>query len=89
MSDVTENDLRLLRHMVGATGRDRRAWGYRNHFAPGDGDLEAMERLEAAGLVRRGEPYWNTYSFHATEAGLDRLGLGRVVKRRILSGVEG
>ena len=89
MSDVTENDLRLLRHMVGATGRDRRAWGYRNHFAPGAHDMESMARLEAAGLAVRGTPYWSGCFFHATEAGLDRLGVGRVVKRRILNGGEG
>lgn len=80
------DDVAKLRHMVGATGRDRRLWGYRNHYAPGGDAIAAMERLEAAGLVARGAPYWATNFFHATRAGCRKAGLGRTAMARAMEG---
>lgn len=67
-------DLSILRHMLGvASNVPKKDIGYRNYFnsCPGHSDLPSLERLEANGLVRRGEPnYW-----HATEAGCKAIGL--------------
>lgn len=84
LARVSDDDMEKLRHMVGATGKNRRRWGCRNHYAPGGDAAEAMERLHAAGLVERGRPYYDVHYYHATEAGCRAVGMGRVTMRRCL-----
>jgi len=73
---ISDTDLSYLRHMLGIGEHiKKRHWGYRNHFAPGGVDIQYMERLEAAGLVRKGRVYEDTNYYHATEAGCVAAGL--------------
>lgn len=73
---INDTDMVNLRHMLGIGSHiKKRQWGYRNHFAPGGADIQSMERLESAGLVRKGRPYEETYYYHATEAGCRAAGL--------------
>ncbi|MDA8152035.1 MAG: hypothetical protein ACYCVT_07210 [Acidithiobacillus ferrooxidans] len=52
---INDTDRDNLRHMLGIGSHiKKRQWGYRNHFAPAGVDLQSMERLESAGLVRKG-----------------------------------
>ena len=76
MTQVNDTDRDNLRHMLGIGSHiKKRQWGYRNHFAPAGVDLQSMERLESAGLVRKGRPYEDTHYYHATEAGCVAAGL--------------
>lgn len=73
---ISEADMDNLRHMLGIGSHiKKRQWGYRNHFAPGGPDIQSMERLAEAGLVRKGQPYQETHFYHATEAGCVAAGL--------------
>lgn len=67
-------DMNNLRHMLGVGSHiAKKDWGYRNYFnaQPGHFDEPSLLRLEASGLVRRGQrDYW-----HATEAGCKAIGL--------------
>ena len=70
MTQVNDVDLENLRHMLGIGSHiKKRQWGYRNHFAPGGADIQSMERLEEAGLVRKDRSYEGTHYYHATQAG--------------------
>ena len=67
---LSDADIENLRHMLGIGSHiKKRQWGYRNHFVPGGADIQSMERLELAGLVRKGRPYEDTHYYHATEDG--------------------
>lgn len=88
MSDERD-DLELVRHMLGVGSHiKKRDWGYRNYFAASDGgsDREALHRLVARGLVvlgRKASPEMGGHSyFHATEAGMDAIGLTSAQKRK-------
>ena len=78
LPDLTELDIRNLRHMTGA---DSAKPGYRNHFVTGHGSEshESMERLRAHGLVYlRKTPEWMSatdLTYHATTEGKVRIGL--------------
>ena len=76
MKNLSSDDMDNLRHMLGArSDQAKRNWGYRNHFAPGSSlDVQSMERLELAGLVKEGAPYHDTFYYHATEKGCAALG---------------
>jgi DNA-binding PadR family transcriptional regulator len=52
--------------------------------APGGDDVKSMERLEAAGLVRRGRPYHETHYYHATEKGCEVAGLNKTQTKNAL-----
>lgn len=84
---ITDDDLEKLRHMLGVGPRHpRRAWGFRNHYAPGASDVPAMERLVAAGLAERGAPYREAHFYHATASGCQRAGLSKAATRRVMDG---
>lgn len=75
--EVTLGDLAKLRHMLGIRADlPRSEWGWRNHFVAGDGDVPAMERLAAAGLVVRREVHDELVGggllYVATETGKER-----------------
>ncbi len=73
---INDMDMDNLRHMLGIGSHiKKRQWGYRNHFAPGVSDVQSMERLESAGLVRKGQLYQDSHFYHATEAGCVAAGL--------------
>lgn len=75
---VTSEDLRRLRHMLGATNIDEQAkWGWRNYFLSGRGEQRAsMLRLVAAALAVQGETTADEAAyFHATYAGCVAAGL--------------
>jgi len=76
-------DIIKLKHMLGIDGHDRSRWGWRNRYAPADCDVEAMLRLEAAGLVRKGNVYFEHHYYHATELAADLLSLGPAVRKRV------
>lgn len=90
MSDTTVNtsltakDIDNLRHMLGVhQQKPARQWGLRNYFACGGGENEkSMRRLEAAGFVRQGRPYENSFYFHATEEGCKAVGMNAAQIKR-------
>lgn len=86
IDDVTDEDLRKLRHMLGATPETPKSkWGYRNHYAAGRNAVEGMERLVAAGYAMRGRPFGAALHFyHATEAGCKALGFTKAAIARAL-----
>lgn len=85
---VTASDLDKLRHMLGADPQRYKPsqWGFRNYFAcggPGPNEL-AMRRLEAAGFVKQGRPYMESFYFVATEEGCKALGFNRAQIKRAM-----
>lgn len=83
---VTAADLDKLRHMLGATqDRKPKDWGFRNYYASGKGEPElAMRRLEAAGFVKQGRAYMDSFYFHATEEGCKALGFNKAQIKRAM-----
>jgi len=76
MSEITDEDLDNLRHMLGMIKRPKRNHGYRNHFVAGPVDIGSMNRLVAAGYAKRGSiPTDSGPWFYATEAGCKAVGL--------------
>jgi len=74
---ILPDDFGKLQRMLGAgEGSKKKDWGYRNYYAaPTSGEsLEAMRRLEVAGLVKEGRVTESMIYFHATEAGCKALG---------------
>ena len=65
--------------------QNQERWGFRNYYTCGLADLPSLERLEEAGLVRRGRPYEEGYYFQATEAGCILAGLNARQRREALS----
>ena len=86
MKTLSSDDMDKLRHMLGArSDQKKRNWGYRNHFAPGSSlDVQSMERLELAGLVKEGAPYHDTFYYHATEKGCAALGFSLAQTKRAM-----
>lgn len=75
-SAISAEDLGNLRHMLGIGQHiPKRQWGFRNYYASSVSDMPSMMRLEAAGFIRRGQPYEDAYYFHATESGCRAAGL--------------
>ena len=77
---VSESDLELVRHTVGAKPHiPKRQWGFRNHFCSGTSgkDYEGMLRLEKAGFMVRQErsEEWGGIYFYATVEGCKAIGL--------------
>ena len=82
---VTDDDMHSLRHMLGVSEQKRKStWGYRNYFAAGAGQIESMERLVSAGYVMRGGSSGSMTYYHATEAGMDAIGMSKAAKRRAM-----
>lgn len=80
---VTDEDMESLRHMLGASVHIKKSrWGYRNYFAAGAGQVESMERLVAAGYAFKGSKPFDLTYYHATEAGMDAIGMSKAAKRR-------
>ncbi|MBP6821522.1 MAG: hypothetical protein KA368_08265 [Acidobacteria bacterium] len=78
-----------LRHMLGAVSNVKKSnWGYRNHYCAGVGseDEASFTEMEKAGLVTRGRVIndGNSVFFHATEAGMDAIGLKPAQKKRAM-----
>lgn len=76
--DVSEKNLELLRHTLGATEKKRKNWGYRNYFCANnnetDPDYQGCRALERAGLMVAGNANKHSQYFHATEAGMKAIG---------------
>lgn len=84
---VSTEDIDNLRHMLGVQANlHERAWGYRNYFCPGGDNVKSMERLEKAGLARKGKPYNVMHYYHATEKGMRIAGLTAEQIRRARNG---
>ena len=79
---ICGDDVRRVMHTLGVRGIDRRRWGYRNHYAPGERDAGSMRRLVDAGLMEPGAPYRATRFHHATPLAGELLGFGRTLMRR-------
>ena len=78
MQTVTDDDMKKLRHMLGATEhRPKKNWGFRNYFAAGADSVPSLERLVAAGYCVRGAHY-----YHATRAGCAAAGLSKAATKR-------
>lgn len=74
LNGLLPRDFENLNHMTGCQPRyPKKDWGFRNHFAPGEKDIESMERLESAGFVIRGRKYYQTHFFHATKSGCEAI----------------
>lgn len=78
MGFISENQKRLLQHMLGADSRYmKKQWGFRNHFCASDNpecksrlDLEALEKK---GFVKSGERL-GYKTFWATKEGAISIG---------------
>jgi hypothetical protein len=81
MSELNEQDLNNLKHMLGATEHTRKKdWGYRNRFMAGGNDIASMERLKENELVRRINANTSIFSdpaYIATEKGCKHLGFNK------------
>jgi hypothetical protein len=76
-----------LRHMLGAVpGRyPKKQWGFRNHFCAGSGlQTESMRRLVAAGMVVEGRSQEHSTFFHATQKGMESVGMSKAAIKRTL-----
>lgn len=70
-TDLTEDDLRVLRHMLGIDDARKLPKPYRDHYCANAGDKKLL-RLEALGmvrLVRRPDPMTPYVTYSTTEAG--------------------
>lgn len=86
MTQVTAEDMRVLRSMAGCTHKNKKYWGYRNWYAGTADNLGPLLRLEASGLAVRGE-YSSTQPviyFHVTEKGCEALKLSRDITARVM-----
>jgi len=88
MNEVTDDDIKKLRHMLGANPEIKKPsqFGSRNYYLTaneGQG-MEAMRRLETAGLVWEGACLENETYFHANEAGCNKIGFTRTQIRRAI-----
>ena len=80
---VTPEDMKKLKHMLGATERrPKKNWGFRNYYAAGAGDVPGLDRLVSAGLCVRGAPYDKAHYYHATVAGCAAAGLSKAATKR-------
>ncbi len=75
---VTPLDLELVRHMLGVATKTPK--GYRNYFVAAGDNVAAMERLQIAGLVTKGETDAVGTCYHATLAGAQAVGLTELPK---------
>lgn len=87
MSDtftVSVDDVKKLRHMLGATEQYKpRDFGFRNYYATSGGSaMEAMERLVAAGLAKKGQSSGKMTYYHATEKGCELIGFTKAQIKR-------
>jgi hypothetical protein len=90
IESLTDDDMRKLRHMLGATEhRQKKNWGFRNYFAAGGDSVPGLERLVAAGLCVRGQPYDKHHYYHATRAGCAAAGLSKAATARAFDEVKG
>jgi hypothetical protein len=80
---VTPEDMKKLRHMLGATEhRPKKNWGFRNYYAAGTDSVPGLERLVAAGYCVRGAPYMDAHYYHATREGCAAAGLSKAATKR-------
>ena len=92
MSDVSERQLEILRHMLGAPRKRRRGLlaGYRNGYCAGarDADADQLWLMADAGLVVSGRSinYGTDQYFHATAKGCEAIGLSKAATKRALKG---
>lgn len=84
LTGVTLDDVKKLRHMLGATEQYKpRDYGFRNYYATGGGAaMEAMERLVAAGLATKGGSSPAMTYYHATVAGCELIGFTKAQIKR-------
>ena len=84
LSGITMDDVKKLRHMLGATEQYRpRQYGFRNYYATSGGmSMEAMERLVAGGLATKGHSSPNMTYYHATEKGCELIGFTKAQIKR-------
>jgi len=77
-TEVAADDIKKLRHMLGATEhRPKKNWGFRNYYAAGRDSVPSLERLVSAGYCVRGAPYMDAHYYHATRAGCAAAGLSK------------
>lgn len=73
------DDSPILKHMLGMYVKNKKNWGFRNYFCSemSGEDYDALLKLEAEGLVRRGRTIneGSNLMWHATEAGMRSVGL--------------
>ncbi|MEW6022816.1 MAG: hypothetical protein AB1807_11820 [Pseudomonadota bacterium] len=83
---ITPDDIRKLRHMLGASEQHKkRDYGFRNYYATSGGEaMEAMERLVAAGLAKKGQTSetGKMHYYHATVKGCEFIGFTKAQIKR-------
>lgn len=89
MPELTKKQTEDLHHMLCAVSNVKKSnWGYRNHYCAGVGseDEASFTEMEKAGLVARGRVIndGDSVFFHATEAGMDAIGLKPAQKKRAM-----
>jgi hypothetical protein len=86
MEGLTLDDLKMIRHMVGATSQYKtRDWGFRNYYATSGGRaMAALDRLVTLGYIVKGSSSPNMHYYHATENGCIAAGLNAQQIKRAL-----
>ena len=84
LGTVTMDDVKKLRHMLGATSQYKpRDYGFRNYYATSGGAaMEAPDRLVAAGLATKGDSSTHMHYYHATEKGCELIGFTKAQTKR-------
>ena len=78
---MTEEQLRILRHMLGLTHPERRAQvPYRDYYCANPGDVKLME-LEQLGMVRRYSDHGGYWMYCTTAAGREAA-IGSALTKR-------
>ena len=79
-TEVTDDDMKKLRHMLGATEhRPKENWGFRNYFAagPGHSDEPHLESLVSKGLMTKRRDVFDemheSYLYHVTDQGRQKV----------------
>jgi len=86
MEGLTLDDLKMLRHTLGATPQYKpRDWGFRNYYATSGGPaMDALDRLVTLGYASKGESSERMHYYHATEAGMIAAGLNEKQMKRAM-----
>lgn len=85
MSELSENELEILRHMVGAKSHiPKRNWGYRNYFAASDCQKNDLKNLLSDGLITEGKKRGDLTFYFCTKLGCEAIGPSKAATQRAL-----
>ena len=84
---LTDEQLDKMRHAVGMSDYPRRKWGFRNRYAVGSGDVDALndwDVLVNKGLASGGNRGGSVVMYHLTIAGCEAIGMHKSAIKRAM-----